>query len=91
MLKICKEYDFDDLKNNSWSGAIDTLETIEEHGMEDELMDFLEMYFADSETPTDTEVNDLLWFESEWLFEQIGLNEDEEEEDEEEEEENGAE
>ena len=59
--------------------------------MEDELMDFLEMYYADSEIPTDTEVNDLLWFESEWLFEQIGLNEDEEEEDEEEEEENGAE
>lgn len=82
-MKICKEVDFYELKENSWSGAIDTLNRIEEEGKEDELMDFLEEYFM--ETPTETEVNDLLWFEDEWLFEMLGI-EDEETEDEEEEE-----
>lgn len=29
---------------------------------------------------TDTELNDLLWFESEWIFENLGISESEEEE-----------
>lgn len=85
-MKICREVDFYELKNHSWSGAIDTLNRIEEEGKEDELMDFLEECFT--ETPTDTEVNDLLWFDDEYIFEVLGIeDEDEEDEDEEEDEE----
>lgn len=39
---IKQDMDFNDLMNNCWSGAIDTLKTIEEHGKEDELMQLLE-------------------------------------------------
>lgn len=83
-MEIKNYYDFNDLVNACWGGAIDTLNTIEENGYEDELMNFLEGYYGD-EIPTMTEVNDLLWFEDEWIFEQIGLdlNEDEDEDDEE--------
>lgn len=76
------DYGFRELKNNSWSGAVTTLEKIEEAGKEEELMNFLEEEFV--ETPTDTEVNDLLWFEDEYIFEQLGIKDEEDEEEDEE-------
>ena len=66
--------DFRTLKNNSWSGALDTLKDIEEADREDELMYFLEEIFADT-TPTETEVNDFLWFERDYIYENLGLDE----------------
>lgn len=66
--------DFRTLKNNSWSGALDTLKDIEEADKEDELMYLLEDIFYDT-TPTETEVNDLLWFERDYIYENLGLDE----------------
>lgn len=66
--------DFRTLKNNSWSGALDTLKDIEEADKEDELMYFLEEIFYDT-TPTETEVNDFLWFERDYIYESLGLDE----------------
>ena len=74
------DYDFNELMENCWSGAEDTLNTISEHDMEDEFMNWVELYFGD-EIPTLTEINDLLRFEGDWVFEQIGLDPDEEDED----------
>ena len=81
---IKKEIDFEDLRNICWCGAIDTLTTIEENGKEDGLIDLLEDVFCD-EIPTETEVNDFLWFESETIFDALGITEDEEEDEEEDE------
>ena len=80
-MEIKDYYGFDDLENRCWSGAEDTLATIREHDMEDEFMDWLESYYGD-EIPTLTEVNDLLRFDSEWVFDMIGLDLEEEDEDE---------
>lgn len=66
--------DFRTLKNNSWSGALDTLKDIEEADKEDELMYFLEEIFADT-TPTETKVNDFLWHERDYIYESLGLDE----------------
>ena len=33
-----------------------------------------EMFFE--ETPTDTQINDLLWFDTEWLFKQLNIREE---------------
>lgn len=66
--------DFRTLKNNSWSGALDTLKDIEEADKEDELMYLLEEIFTDT-TPTETEVNDFLWFERDYIYESLGLDE----------------
>ena len=75
-MEVIKEYgDYYDLKRNSWSGALDTLKDIERADKEDNLMQFLEEVFADRETPTETEVNDFLWFEREFIYENVGLNE----------------
>ena len=73
-MEVIKEYgNYWELKDNSWSGAMDTLADIEKADKKEELMQFLEMEFADR-TPTETEVNDLLWFEREYIYENVGLN-----------------
>ena len=56
-MKIMKEYDFEELYKDSWSGAINTLDTIMKNDMENELMEHLEDIFSD-QIPTETEVND---------------------------------
>ena len=77
---IKQDMDFNDLMNNCWSGAIDTLKTIEEHNKEDELMQLLEDAF--DECPDITSINDYLWFSDEDIFECLGISETEEEEEE---------
>lgn len=78
---IKQDMDFNDLMNNCWSGAIDTLKTIEEHDKEEELMQLLEDAF--DECPDITRINDYLWFSDEDIFECLGISETEEEEEEE--------
>lgn len=70
-MTIKKDYGFYDLKDEVWEGAVDTLDKIENEGKQDELMEFLESYFID--IPTITEVNDLLWFENDYIFESLGM------------------
>ena len=79
---IKKEYDFTDLKNNSWSGAVNTLKTIEEAGKEEELMSLLEDLFSEDthQTPEETEVNDFLWFDTDYIYKSLGIKEEEDEE-----------
>ena len=76
-MEIRKEINgFYELADMVWSGAIDTLEDIQNANKENEFMDFLEMVFMNREEPlTDTEVNDFIWFEREYIYENIGLTE----------------
>jgi len=78
---IKRDYDFNELFQNSWSGAIDSLKEIEKNDKENELMEFLEVVFSES-VPTETEVNDFLWFESDYIYKSLGMSENEEEEEE---------
>lgn len=61
----------------AWSGAISTQEKIIEEGKEAEFEYLIEELYPDG--ITSTQLNDLLWFDSEWLFETLGIEEDEEE------------
>lgn len=72
---IKQDMDFNDLMENCWSGAVDTLKTIEEYNKEDELMQLLEDIF---ECPDITRVNDYLWFSDGDIFECLGISETEE-------------
>lgn len=65
MLTVRKEMNFDslyELYEESWSGARDTLDEIIEQGREEEAMQIIEETFS-YEIPTDTQVNDFIWFE----------------------------
>lgn len=76
-MEIKKEINgFYELADMVWSGAVDTIADIQSANKENEFMDFLEMVFMDrEELPTDTEVNDFIWFERNYIYENIGLTE----------------
>ena len=67
------ENDFYLLKENSWSGALQTLDDIERNELEQEFMFLLENIFPDE--VDETELNDFIWFDRDYMFEQLGLDE----------------
>ena len=80
----------------AWSGGRDTLEVLIEKGLCDTVENILNDIYAD-EAPTDTEINDTLWFSRDEIAEWCGFSswealengeEEDEEETEEEEKEN---
>ena len=74
-MEIRKEINgFYELADMVWSGAVDTIKDIQNANKEDEFMNFLEAVFCD-EVPTDTEVNDFIWFDRDYIYENIGLTE----------------
>ena len=68
--------DFYQIEEMAWSGAVDTLNSIIEADKEEEFMQLLEDVFGmDEEIPDETNVNDFIWFESDFIFEHLGLDE----------------
>lgn len=69
---------FEELYKNSWSGAIDRLDTIKQYHMEEEFMEHLDMVFeCCEELPSDTQVNDYIWMEfdaEQFVAENISFN-----------------
>ena len=62
-----------------WGQAREIYERIDEEGKLDELESLLEETFI-NELPTDTQINDLLAYDWEWVYEMLGIEEEEEEE-----------
>lgn len=74
---------FGDLRMQTWCCEF-VLDAIENANLEDEFMNYLQFMLNDCETiPTMTEINDFIRFETEIIFEAMGLNEDGEIKDEE--------
>lgn len=73
-------YEFDLASFKAWSGAVDTKNRIIKEDKEREFENLMEACYP--EGMTETQMNDLLWFEEEWIFEQLGIS-DEEDKDEE--------
>ena len=77
-----KVYQETNLSNfEAWSGARDTKLVIMEHRKEEEFEALIEELYPDG--IDETQLNDILWFDSEWVFECLGIDEEEEDEDEE--------
>lgn len=56
---------------DAWSGAKDTLARVQDHGMTEELEALLEDLYP--EGMTETQLNDLLWFEPEYIYNSLGI------------------
>lgn len=69
---VQEELDATDLRDRLWSEAVHTWDNIVEAGKEEEALAFLNEIFCDR-VPTITEINDVLWFEPETIYEAIGL------------------
>ncbi len=73
-----KTYNETTLANfDAWSGAVDTKQTILDNNKGDEFDSLIEDLYPDG--LSETQLNDILWFESDWIFEQLGISEEEEE------------
>ena len=68
-------YELDLNSFEAWSGAKDTLDRIQREGKCAELENILEELYPDG--MTETELNDLLWFESETVYEWLGIRSEE--------------
>ena len=55
-----------------WSGAQDTIDKIKQYEKMDELQEYLEELFNGT-TPTATSINDTLWFNSDEIYEALGI------------------
>ena len=64
-------YELDLNRFEAWSGAKETLERIQREGKFAELENVLEELYPDG--MTETELNDLLWFEPETVYEWLGI------------------
>ena len=65
---------------DAWSGAVETKNAIMDADKEDEFDSLIEDCYPDG--LSETALNDILWFEENWIFESLGMKEEEEEEDE---------
>ena len=75
-MKLYRELDL--TRFEPWSGAVDTYNTIYNADKLKDLEFLLEELYPDG--IEETHLNDLLWFESEWLLESLGISEEDDEE-----------
>lgn len=80
MITVVQKMNFDDILKNAWGQAVDVLEEIQKAGKQDELMAYLEELFYDCVDIV--ELNDMLAYEWEDVYKEIGMpsNDGEEEE-----------
>jgi hypothetical protein len=90
-MKYYKECDLDQFE--AWSGGKDTLEVLIERDDCDSVQQFIEDCFADDDIPSETTINDFLWFDRDTIAQHLGYDDwdayengkDDEDEDEDEE------
>ena len=70
-MKITSEMSLKNFK--AWSGAKNTLNKLIELDKCEDLEFILDDLYPDG--LTDTQLNDILWFEDEWIFETLGIEE----------------
>ena len=56
---------------DAWSGAKDTQQTIIDNNKENTFDSLIDELYPDG--ITDTQLNDLLWHDSDWVLEQLGI------------------
>ena len=71
MIKIVSEINICEFE--AWSGGKDTLNKIEDHGKLDELQDLI---ISISEEWEEVDLNDFLWFDDEYIYECLGIEEE---------------
>ena len=81
-MKLFKEESISSFE--AWSGAKETQQRIIDENKEDEFDQLIEELYPDG--LDETQLNDILWFEDDWIFERLGITDEEEDEEEDEDE-----
>ena len=91
MIKVAIEKnDWYDYKESAWGGALNALDDIEKRGREEEAMIIVEEYMSEDVLgyiPSETEVNDFIWFNLSDIMHLYDEDDDENDDDDEDEEE----
>ena len=74
-MKIITETSLDNFQ--AWEGAKQTLQKIREAGKFEDLEMVLDDIYPDG--IDDVKLNDILWFDNDWVFESLGMKPEEEE------------
>lgn len=75
------QYNLDELL---WSGGLDTWKRISSEGLESEALSLMEETFGFNAVDTTiTTINDFLWFDRDFIYEALGITDEEETEEEE--------
>lgn len=74
-MKVYQEISIRDFE--AWSGAVATKDLIIEHDKADEFDALIEELYPDG--IDETQLNDILWFDDEWVLESLGIYEEEDE------------
>ena len=72
-MKVYNEISLDEF--DAWSGAVHTKEVIIDNDKEEDFNHLIEELYPDG--IDETTLNDILWFDDDWLFEQLGIEEEE--------------
>ena len=64
--------DFDNIQNNAWGNATNTLEEVQNHEKEDELMELLDELYPDG--VDEVELNDFLSYEDDYIFQNLDID-----------------
>lgn len=70
------EIDYDWLVKNTWSGGKDTIDRLVELNLIEEFIYNVLPVIFDNDIPTDTELNDFLWFERDTINELLNREAD---------------
>ena len=73
-IRVSEEIDVYALKDRLWSGAEDTMQRIIDEDKEDDFFAILSDLHCDKDSIDLTEINDLLRFEEDQVFEWLGIN-----------------
>lgn len=71
-MKVYKEISLDEF--DAWSGAKHTKEVIIDNDKEEDFNHLIEELYPDG--IEETTLNDILWFDDDWVFEQLGIEEE---------------
>lgn len=66
------DWDFDDIQNNAWGNATNTLEEVQNHEKENDLMELLDELYPDG--VDETELNDFLAYEDDYIFQNLDID-----------------
>ena len=71
-MKVYNEITIEEFE--AWSGAKDTKQVIIDNNKEADFECLIEELYPDG--IDETTLNDILWFDDDWLFEQLGIEEE---------------
>lgn len=71
MIKVSEEMSWHDIYESAWVGARYTADRLQDEGKGEDFVNLIEEIYPDGIDRT--ALNDLMWFDSDWIYESLGM------------------